>query len=30
VLLGDAVFHALWKRSGADADELWPRHANLE
>ncbi|PSL38199.1 3-hexulose-6-phosphate isomerase [Labedella gwakjiensis] len=30
VLLGDALFHALWKRSGASADELWPRHANLE
>lgn len=30
VLVGDALFHALWKRSGADADDLWPRHANLE
>ncbi|QHC56699.1 6-phospho-3-hexuloisomerase [Rathayibacter tanaceti] len=30
VVTGDALFHALWKRSGADADELWPRHANLE
>ncbi|MFG6402661.1 6-phospho-3-hexuloisomerase [Microbacterium sp. P04] len=30
VLLGDALFHALWKRSGASADELWPRHSNLE
>ncbi|PPF87802.1 6-phospho-3-hexuloisomerase [Subtercola sp. Z020] len=30
VLLGDALFHALWMRSGASADELWPRHANLE
>lgn len=30
VLLGDALFHALWQRSGASADELWPRHANLE
>lgn len=30
VVLGDALFHALWKRSGASADELWPRHANLE
>jgi 6-phospho-3-hexuloisomerase len=29
-LVGDAVFHALWKRSGQTADELWPRHANLE
>ncbi len=30
VLLGDALFHALWQRSGRSADELWPRHANLE
>jgi 6-phospho-3-hexuloisomerase len=30
VLVGDALFHALWQRSGARADELWPRHANLE
>lgn len=30
VVLGDAVFHTLWRRSGASADELWPRHANLE
>lgn len=30
VVLGDALFHTLWKRSGASADELWPRHANLE
>jgi 6-phospho-3-hexuloisomerase len=30
VLIGDALFHALWKRSGIDADDLWPRHANLE
>ncbi|QHC71575.1 6-phospho-3-hexuloisomerase [Rathayibacter sp. VKM Ac-2801] len=30
VLTGDALFHALWKRSGIDADDLWPRHANLE
>jgi len=30
VLLGDALFHALWQRSGSTADELWPRHANLE
>jgi len=29
-LLGDALFHALWQRSGQSADELWPRHANLE
>lgn len=30
VLLGDALFHTLWKRSGASADDLWPRHSNLE
>ncbi|MBD8704057.1 6-phospho-3-hexuloisomerase [Frigoribacterium sp. CFBP 13712] len=30
VLVGDAIFHSLWKRSGIDADDLWPRHANLE
>ncbi|MFF2275607.1 6-phospho-3-hexuloisomerase [Agromyces sp. NPDC058126] len=30
MLIGDAVFHALWKRSGADPEELWRRHANLE
>lgn len=30
VLVGDALFHTLWQRSGRTADELWPRHANLE
>jgi len=30
VLIGDALFHALWRRSGASADDLWPRHSNLE
>jgi 6-phospho-3-hexuloisomerase len=30
VLLGDALFHALWQRSGVSADDLWPRHANIE
>jgi 6-phospho-3-hexuloisomerase len=30
LLLGDAVFHTLWARSAKSADELWPRHANLE
>lgn len=30
VLVGDAVFDALWQRSGISADELWPRHANIE
>jgi len=29
-LLGDALFHALWQRSGHSADDLWPRHANIE
>ncbi|MCI4659507.1 6-phospho-3-hexuloisomerase [Cryobacterium zhongshanensis] len=30
VLVGEALFDALWKDSGATAEELWPRHANLE
>lgn len=30
VVLGDALFHMLWQRSGTRADELWLRHANLE
>jgi 6-phospho-3-hexuloisomerase len=30
VFVGDALFHTLWRASGATADELWPRHANLE
>jgi 6-phospho-3-hexuloisomerase len=30
VIVGDALFHALWKASGQTADELWPRHSNLE
>lgn len=30
VLVGDGVFHALWQRQGSSADELWPRHSNLE
>ncbi|MBZ4486713.1 6-phospho-3-hexuloisomerase [Microbacterium sp. cx-55] len=30
MILGDALFHALWQRSGQTADELWPRHANIE
>lgn len=30
MLLGDALFHTLWKASGVSADDLWPRHANLE
>jgi 6-phospho-3-hexuloisomerase len=30
VLVGDALFDALWRQSGISADELWPRHANIE
>ena len=30
VTIGDAFFHSLWMRSGQSADDLWPRHANLE
>ena len=30
LLVGDAIFHALWQASGATAEQLWPRHANLE
>ncbi|MTE23682.1 6-phospho-3-hexuloisomerase [Microbacterium sp. ZXX196] len=30
VLAGDALFHQLWRAGGQSADELWPRHANLE
>ncbi|MCU1585627.1 MAG: 3-hexulose-6-phosphate isomerase [Microbacteriaceae bacterium] len=30
VLIGDAIFHTLWKLSGIDAAQLWPRHANIE
>ena len=30
LVLGDAMFHVLWKLSRATAEELWPRHANLE
>lgn len=30
LLVGDSLFHALWKASGATAEALWPRHANLE
>ncbi|MBF4608101.1 6-phospho-3-hexuloisomerase [Curtobacterium sp. VKM Ac-1393] len=29
-LVGDALFHTLWARGGQSADDLWPRHANLE
>lgn len=29
-VLGDALFHTLWQRSGLSADDLWPRHSNLE
>jgi 6-phospho-3-hexuloisomerase len=30
VLVGDALFHTLWQASGRSAEQLWPRHANLE
>lgn len=30
IVIGDAMFHALWIESGDSADDLWPRHANLE
>ena len=30
LLLGDALFHTMWKSSGTSAEDLWPRHANLE
>ncbi|MBK5239398.1 MAG: SIS domain-containing protein, partial [Actinomycetales bacterium] len=30
MLVGDALFHTMWKQSGQTADELWPSHANLE
>jgi 6-phospho-3-hexuloisomerase len=30
VLIGDAIFHTLWKLSGIDAAQLWLRHANIE
>ena len=30
VLVGDAIFHELWSRSGRTANDLWPQHANLE
>ena len=30
LLVGDAIFHALWQASEATAEQLWPRHANFE
>ncbi|MCC9178691.1 6-phospho-3-hexuloisomerase [Arthrobacter sp. zg-Y750] len=30
LLVLDAVFHTLWKIDGTPAEDLWPRHANLE
>ncbi|WP_165069172.1 6-phospho-3-hexuloisomerase [Marisediminicola senii] len=30
VVVGDALFHALWKASDQSADDMWPRHSNLE
>jgi 6-phospho-3-hexuloisomerase len=30
LLVLDATFHTLWKIDGTPAEDLWPRHANLE
>lgn len=30
LLIMDAMFQAMWRESGASAEELWRRHANLE
>lgn len=30
VVVLDALFHSAWKASGLAADQLWPRHTNLE
>jgi 6-phospho-3-hexuloisomerase len=30
LVLGDALFHASWVNSSRSAEQLWPRHANLE
>ena len=30
VVVGDALFHAIWTASDLTADDLWPRHSNLE
>ena len=30
LLIMDAMFQAMWRESGASAEELWKRHANLE
>jgi 6-phospho-3-hexuloisomerase len=30
LLVMDAMFQVMWRESGASADELWKRHANLE
>lgn len=30
LLVLDATFHTLWKADGTPAEDLWPRHANLE
>lgn len=29
-IVGDVLFDTLWRRSGQSADDLWPRHSNLE
>ncbi|WP_247828318.1 6-phospho-3-hexuloisomerase [Arthrobacter antioxidans] len=30
LLVLDATFHTLWQADGTPAEDLWPRHANLE
>ncbi len=30
VFIGDSLFHTLWLASGQTADDIWPRHANIE
>lgn len=30
LILGDGLFHSLWKTAGDSAQELWRNHANLE
>lgn len=30
VLVGDSIFHTLWKDLGESSTDLWMRHANLE
>jgi 6-phospho-3-hexuloisomerase len=30
LLLMDTIFQEMWHQRGQSAEELWPRHANLE